>query len=145
MGKGAAPCGPLGARHVPGLDPLPAGSFCWLDLAARDAAVAKQFYAQAFGWTFLDVHANGGVLTRCRVHGQDVGSLYQLRQAQVEHGMPSHWTPYIRVESADHTARSIAALGGRLVVAPFDVDGITRIALIEDAVGALIGLWQAPQ
>jgi predicted enzyme related to lactoylglutathione lyase len=46
------------------------------------------------------------------------------------------------VNSALATARGVAAWGGRLVVAPFDVPGTARIALIEDAVGALVGLWQ---
>lgn len=41
-------------------------------------------------------------------------------------------------------APRIAALGGRILVAPFEVEGIARIALIEDAVGAVLGLWQAP-
>jgi predicted enzyme related to lactoylglutathione lyase len=118
------------------------GGFCWLDLAASDAARAKIFYAQAFGWTFLDQQANGGQFTRWRAGGQDGGSLYQLRQAQLESGVPSHWTPYIRVESAGAAAHHATACGGRLVVAPFDVAGTARIALIEDAVGALVGLWE---
>jgi predicted enzyme related to lactoylglutathione lyase len=118
------------------------GTFGWLDLAASNAAVAKQFYAQAFGWSFVDRHANGGLFTCCRVGGHDFGSLYQLQPAQLERGVPSHWTPYIRVENVDAAARQIATLGGRLIVAPFDVDGTARIALIEDAVGALVGLWQ---
>ncbi len=119
------------------------GAFCWLDLAASDAELAQQFYAQAFGWTFEARHANGGRYTRCQAAGQDVGTLYQLRRAQLERGVPSHWTPYLRVENTDATARRITALGGRLVVAPFDVPGTARIALIEDAVGALVGLWQS--
>jgi uncharacterized protein len=118
------------------------GSFCWLDLAASDAAVARTFYARAFGWTFHDQQANGGHFTRCRSDGKDVGSLYQLRRAQLEHGVPSHWTPYILVDSADATARRITEWGGRLVVAPFDVPGTARLALIQDAVGALVGLWE---
>jgi len=118
------------------------GTFCWLDLAASNAAVARQFYAQAFGWSFVDQHANGGVFARCRIGGRDVGSLYQLRPAQLDRGVPSHWTPYIRVSSVDSAASRIAILGGRLVVVPFDVDAMARIALIEDAVGALVGLWQ---
>ena len=118
------------------------GTFCWLDLAASNAAVARQFYAQAFGWSFVDQQANGGVFTRCRVGGRDVGSLYQLRRAQLDRGVPSHWTPYIRVSSVDSAASRIAILGGRLVVAPFEVDATARIALIEDAIGALVGLWQ---
>ena len=118
------------------------GAFCWLDLAAADATVAKAFYARAFEWAFRDEQANGGHYARLRAAGQDVGSLYQLRRAQLEHGVPSHWTPYIRVDSADATARQITALGGRLVVAPFDMPGTARIALIHDAVGALVGLWE---
>lgn len=123
------------------------GAFCWLDLAASDAAVAKQFYAQAFGWAFFEQRANGGRFTCCRVGGQDIGSLYQLKRAQLEHGVPSHWTPYIRVERVDATARHVVTLGGRLVVGPFDVAATARIALIEDTVGALVGLWEplAPQ
>jgi predicted enzyme related to lactoylglutathione lyase len=127
---------------VPSLHPARPGAFCWLDLAASDAALAKQFYAQVFGWSFDDQPALGGHFTRSRVGGRDVGSLYQLKRAQLEHGVPSHWTPYILVASADATAQRVAACGGRLVVAPFDVPGMARIALIEDAVGALVGLWQ---
>lgn len=126
---------------VPNDSPRP-GTFGWVDLAASDAAVAKQFYAQAFGWSFVDQRVNGGVFTRCRVGGRDVGSLYQLPAAQLGCGVPSHWTPYIRVESVDATVRRVATLGGRLIVAPFDVEATARIALIEDAVGALVGLWQ---
>jgi predicted enzyme related to lactoylglutathione lyase len=125
------------------LDPRQPGAFCWLDLAASDTALAKAFYAQAFGWTFEVERANGGVFTRCHAGGRNVGSLYQLNRTQLQQGVPSHWTPYILVANADAAARRISSLGGRLVVAPFDVQGIARIALIEDAVGALVGLWQA--
>lgn len=118
------------------------GTFCWLDLAASDAGQARAFYAQVFGWHFADQHANGGRFTRCRVGTQDVGSLYGLRPAQLAQGVPSHWTPYLRVEDTDATARRIAPAGGRIVVAPFDVQHTARIALVEDAVGALVGLWQ---
>jgi predicted enzyme related to lactoylglutathione lyase len=124
------------------LDPTRLGAFCWLDLAAADAERAKLFYAQAFGWAFSEQHANGGSFTRCLLGGRDVASVYQLNRVQIERGVPSHWTPYLRVASADATVRLIAALGGRVLVAPFDVEGNARIALIEDAVGALVGLWQ---
>ena len=124
------------------LDPPRPGAFCWLDLAASDAGLAMAFYSQVFGWTFEDQPANGGRLTRCHASGHEVGSLYELKRAQLERGVPSHWTPYIRVESVDTVARRVADFGGRLVVAPFDVQDTARIALIEDAVGALVGLWQ---
>lgn len=119
------------------------GEFCWLDLAANDATLAKRFYANAFGWSFHERSANGGSFTLCQVGEHVIASLYPLRKAQLAQGVPSHWTPYVRVDDVDDTARRAAELAGRVVVAPFDVQGMARIALIEDAVGALVGLWQA--
>jgi predicted enzyme related to lactoylglutathione lyase len=119
------------------------GAFCWLDLAASDSAAAKAFYARAFGWSFEEQHANGGRFTRCRLGARDVGSLYPLGRAQLERGVPSHWTPYLRVADVDALAGRIAPLGGRVLVSPFEVERTARIALIEDAVGAVLGLWQS--
>lgn len=117
--------------------------FCWVDLAATDAAAARRFYAEVFGWSAQDQAANGGIFTRLRAGGADVGSLYQLDAAQRAAGAPSHWTPYVAVDAIDAAARRVEAAGGRVVVAPFEVDGVARIALVQDAVGALLGLWQA--
>ena len=118
------------------------GTFCWVDLAANDAGRAMSFYARAFGWQFEPQHANGGHFMRCRVGGRDAGSLYELRAAQLARGVPSHWTPYLRVDDLEANTLRIAALGGRILVSPFEVDGVARIALIEDAVGAVVGLWE---
>ena len=118
------------------------GRFCWLDLATSDASAAQAFYAQAFGWRFRDTPALGGHYTRVSMAGREFASMYRLSRTQLAHGVPSHWTPYVRVHSADDSADRIAALGGDVRVAPFDVPGTARIALIEDPVGALVGLWE---
>jgi predicted enzyme related to lactoylglutathione lyase len=118
------------------------GGFCWVDLAASDATAAQRFYAAAFGWTFRDQPVPGGHFTRCQFEGRDVASLYPLRAAQRAQGVPSHWTPYLAVDTLDAALQRVAAHGGRQIVAPLDVPGIARIALVEDAVGALVGLWQ---
>lgn len=121
------------------------GGFCWLDLAARDAAAAQRFYAEVFGWSAHEQQAAGGVFTRLRHGASEVGSLYQLPRRQLAAGAPSHWTPYVAVANADEAARRVVAAGGELLVRPFDIDGIARIALVRDGVGAQLGLWQAPQ
>lgn len=118
-----------------------AGRFCWLDLAATDAERAKVFYGQLCGWTSCVQSANGGTFTRLRSSDQDVGSIYQLRAAQLDHGVPSHWTPYIYVDNLGDATRRVAAIGGEVVVRPFAVSGFARIALILDPVGAHVGLW----
>jgi hypothetical protein len=113
-----------------------------MDLAATDSASAKAFYGRLFGWTCFDQPANGGFFTRLQLAERDVGSLYQLRRGQVADGVPSHWTPYIRVDSISAIAERVPALGGKVLVAPFDVAGIARVALILDSVGAQVGLWE---
>lgn len=119
-----------------------AGQFCWFDLAASDARKAKAFYGALFGWTAHDEEANGGVFTVLRSQGADVGSLYQLKQSHLDRGVPSHWTPYVRVSDIEETVARAVSLGGELIIPPFVVTGVARIALMLDAVGALLGLWQ---
>jgi uncharacterized protein len=124
------------------LGSVTAGRFCWVDLAATDAARATDFYRQLLGWTSHEERANGGVFTRLQLAGHDVGSVYQLKRAHVERGVQSHWTPYIRIDDVEAAAQSVVALGGEIVVRPIVVAGIARIALIADPVGAHVGLWE---
>jgi uncharacterized protein len=118
------------------------GQFCWLDLAATDADSAKAFYRGMFGWTSHEQQANGGSFIRLRLSDRDVGSIYQLRETLLEHGMSSHWTPYVRVNDVEDSIQRAALCGGTVVVHPFLVSGVARIALILDSVGALVGLWE---
>lgn len=119
------------------------GRFCWVDLAASSAGRAQEFYAAMFGWSAAPQAANGGTYTRFSRDGRDIGSLYQMQRRLVEGGMPSHWTPYVRVASADAAASKAVSLGGKPVVRPFLVSGVARIALVLDAVGAPVGLWES--
>jgi predicted enzyme related to lactoylglutathione lyase len=118
--------------------------FCWVDLATTDAPRATAFYRDVFGWTAHEQLANGGSFTRLQHAGRDVGSLYQLSGAQIARGVPSHWTPYVGIADIDDAVRRAVASGGKLLVNPFMVDGIARIALIGDATGAHLGLWEVP-
>ena len=88
------------------------GRFCWLDLAATDLGRAKSFYFNVFGWTSQEQLANGGSFTRLRSLGCDVGSVYQLKDVLLQHGMPSHWTPYVRVSNVRDAARRVQFFGG---------------------------------
>ena len=129
-------------RAIPAPVTAAAGEFCWLDLAATDAVAARRFYRNMFGWSAHERSANGGHFTHLRLAGRDVGSLYQLSNHVLERGAPSHWLPYVRVGDIETSARRTAQHGGQVLVRPFEVEGVARIALILDAVGAQVGLWQ---
>lgn len=119
------------------------GRFCWMDLAASDSQEARGFYAGLFGWRPERHAANGGELFRLKHQGEPIASLYQLRSRELAGGVPSHWTPYIAVSNVEETASKAASLGGHVVVEPLEVDGMARVALLADSVGALVGIWES--
>lgn len=119
------------------------GRFCWLDLAATDVAAAKRFYGLVFGWTPSETRANGGTFIRLHMGDRAMASMYQMTRSHLERGVPSHWTPYVLIDHVDEAARRVSECGGTVIVPPFVVQDVARIALFEDAVGALVGLWEA--
>lgn len=118
------------------------GQCCWIDLAADDANSAAAFYAGLFGWRPVPARIAGGALLRLEHHERAFGSIYQLGRRQREAGAPSHWTPYIAVNSLEHLTERAESLGGRVLVRCFDAPGQARVGLVMDPVGALVGLWQ---
>jgi predicted enzyme related to lactoylglutathione lyase len=119
------------------------GNFIWHDLAAADTAAAIDFYHAVFGWTAMTIHANGGQFIRLQSGGRDVGSMYALSHREREHGVPSHWTPYVCVDDIEAATSRVEKAGGMILVRPFEVEGIARIALVADALESIIGLWES--
>ena len=120
------------------------GSFCWIELGTSDADGAKKFYSELFGWTASDVPAGPDmVYTMLKLNGKDVGALYKLTEQHKTQGVPPHWLSYISVDSADESAERAQQLGGKVVMAPFDVMDVGRMAMVQDPAGATFAIWQA--
>jgi len=119
------------------------GQFVWHDLAAADTAAAIDFYRAVFGWTAISARANGGRFIRLQADGHDVGSMYALNRRERGQGVPSHWTAYVCVESVEASTRRVEEAGGVILVRPFDVEGVARIALVADTLGSIMGLWES--
>ncbi len=120
------------------------GTFCWFECGTTDAAAARDFYTKLFGWGTVDVPMpgdTGGTYTLLQVDGADIAGLYELVGPQFE-GVPSHWLPYVSVESADESAVRAEALGATIVLAPMDVPGVGRLACFADSTGANIAVFQ---
>ena len=123
----------------------PAGAFCWFECGSTDAAAAKDFYTRLFGWNAQDVPMPGdmeGHYTLLKVGDQDMAGLYQLAGPQFE-GVPSNWSTYVKVDSADETLERATALGGTVAAPAMDVPGVGRIGFLQDPTGAHIGVFQA--
>jgi len=118
----------------------PHGHFCWPELATTDIASAKAFYGSIFGWEFVDMPSAMGNYTIFKLHGLDVAAAYQMGPQQ---HTPPRWNAYVAVKSTDVGAARTVELGGQIIAGPFDVEGIGRMALVQDPGGATIALWQS--
>src|SRR2546425_5023173 len=119
------------------IDKHPAGSFCWIELATTDQKAAKDFYGSLFGWSPQDSPIGPNEFyTIFKLEGRDAAAGYTLRAEQREQGVLPHWMVYIAIDSADQAAGKAKELGGTVVVPPFDVMDLGRMAVIHDPTGA---------
>src|SRR4051812_37027991 len=125
---------------MPLIDTYAPGTFCWADLGTPDAAAATRFYTALFGWTAEDRPMGPDAsYTMLHADGRAVAALYHQEAAQ--HG-PPHWLSYISVASATDAATRAKALGGTLLMEPFDVLDVGRMAMVQDPAGAVVALWE---
>ena len=126
------------------IDKHPAGSFCWIELATTDQKAAKDFYGSLFGWSPQDSPIGPNeVYTIFKLEGRDAAAGYTLREDQRTHGVPPNWMIYITVDSTDQAATKAKQLGATVVMTPFDVMDLGRMAVIQDPTGAHFCVWQA--
>jgi predicted enzyme related to lactoylglutathione lyase len=117
----------------------PIGQFCWTELATSDMAASKAFFANLLGWAAEDMPAAMGSYTIFRLGGLDVGGGYGNNPEQG----PPHFTCYVQVADAAETAAKAKGLGATVIMDAFDVEGIGRMAVIQDPTGAVFAVWQS--
>jgi hypothetical protein len=128
---------------MPEVNEYTPGSFCWIELGTNDAAAAKRFYSELFGWGFSDTPVGPDmVYTILQIDGKEVGALYQQDERQRTEGVPPNWLSYVSVRSADETTAKAKSLGATIVMEPFDVFDVGRMAVMRDPQGATFAVWQ---
>jgi len=144
------------------------GAWNWSDLETRDIPAAQAFYTAVFGWQYQEVDLGQGPSAMIRVPGYGdhlesltPGTLASHKELGAPEGFsdaigwmqppatpdgPARWVVTFSVADADDTAARTPALGGTVLVEPFDVPYV-RIAVIRDPDGATfaIGRFQPPE
>jgi len=117
------------------------GAPCWIDLMTSDAEKAKAFYGALFGWTYQtgDEAKYGGYITAWK-DGKSVAGLMQKQEDQA--AWPDMWSTYLRSEDAAATVKAATEHGGQVYMPPMDVPEQGSMAMIADATGASVGVWQ---
>lgn len=122
---------------------VPYGAFCWDELLTTDPEAAAAFYTGLVGWRYerMDMGELGSYWIARRGETQASGMM-QLPDEALQAGARSHWLPYVHVADVDATARQAAGLGGQVMVAPMDVPGIGRMAVLRDPSDALVAVFR---
>ena len=118
------------------------GVFVWDELVASDVEEAKRFYGDVFGWDSGDMDMGAGFTYTMfkRAGGEDVGGAMPLGEIPA----PPHWLPYLAADDIDAAAAKVGGLGGKVLREPWDIEGVGRLAIVEDPTGAVFGLFKRP-
>ena len=117
------------------------GSLCWADLNTPDPLRARQFYADVFGWKFIeDTQSNPGSGYLRIQNGDDfIGGIPSLPAgAQI----PPHWLAYFLVNGCDASAAKAQELGANVCLAPMEIKGIGRVGILSDPQGAAFAAFE---
>jgi predicted enzyme related to lactoylglutathione lyase len=110
------------------------GTFCWSELAARDAESARAFYAAVVGWGTKTQSMGQTKYTEWLVGERSVGGMMPIAKEMGE--IPPHWMHYVAVADCDATVETATALGGSVIAPPMDMPGVGRMAVLTDPQGA---------
>jgi hypothetical protein len=106
-----------------------------------DTDRSRDFYCQLFGWS-ADEPAEefGGYFTFSR-DGAPVGGC----MASQPGAGPDAWSVYLATDDAAKTVEAATANGGQVYVQPMAVADLGTMAVVSDAGGASVGMWQPDQ
>jgi uncharacterized protein len=111
------------------------GKFCWNELATTNVAAAKKFYKGWLGWKSRPF--GKGMEYTLFMKGKDMaGGMLKCPKP----GIPAHWVPYVIVGNVEASIKKAAKLKGKVLMEPFNIPDVGRIAVLRDPQGAVIGI-----
>lgn len=122
-------------------DSYPSGTPNWIEVTAPDVAASMVFYGGLFGWTF-ESHDLGfdEPYVLASKDGEVVAGIGGPRIGQ--RAEPAYWNVYFATDDLEAAIKNCEAAGGRLLAGPFVFPQACRVAILVDALGAQLGLWQ---
>ncbi|MBK6917610.1 MAG: VOC family protein [Deltaproteobacteria bacterium] len=112
------------------------GEFCWEQLNSSDPKAAHAFYGQLFGWTESSSGAGMEVWS--------AGNVQVASRMQTPPGVPSHWLTYVVVDALSAANARVEKQGGKVLMPKIDIPTVGSISVIQDNVGAMLGLFEIP-
>lgn len=128
--------------------PPKAGHFSWNELITTDTKSSADFYGGLFGWQAEafsppGAPAGGPPYTVFKTDSNDMGAGGMMQAPQP--GIPTHWVPYVVVADADASLAKAVQLGGKALTPVMAIGEVGRVAVIQDPLGAVIGIHELPR
>ena len=112
----------------------------WVDIASQDPAATRDFYSKLFGWDIqVDPDPQYGGYGMAVDAGVGVAGI----GPKMDPNTPTAWLLYIGSDDIEGLAQRVTAGGGKVVMAPFQVGAVGKMAVFQDPTGAFISSWQA--
>lgn len=109
-------------------------NFIWYELLTDDAVAAQDFYAGLIGWQVGDSGMPGiDYRILATGEGEAIGGLMQRPPGSP--GGPV-WLGYLPVVDVDESVDAIVEDGGQVLMPAWTADGVGRMALVTDPLGA---------
>ena len=125
--------------------PAPVGCIAWVDLTVPDAAATRDFYEKVVGWSGQDVEmtdAGASYADYNMIAGDGTPGAGICNARGVNKGLPPTWMIYLPVGDLAESLGLVTEKGGRIIAQTSGADGAISYAIIEDPVGATLGLMQ---
>lgn len=112
-------------------------TFIWYELMTPDPDGAKEFYDAVVGWN-IEPKSNfpNGYRMIGRSDGKFAGGILPLTSEMAEHGAHPTWVAYLHCSDVDASARAIEQADGKILMPPFEIPEIGRVAMVADPQGA---------
>ena len=127
---------------MPLRETAPIGAPCWVDLMSSDTDRSRAFYSELFGWEAQPPNEQFGGYFNFTKDGVLVAGGMSSQPGQ---GVPDVWSVYLATDDAGRTLEAVTGHGGQVIVPAMPVGDLGTMAVVTDAGGAAIGMWQPGQ
>ena len=117
------------------------GTFCWADLITQDPVRAKEFYSALLGWKIAPGEHDTSGYQHIQNGEAMIGGLPPVRPETAK--IPPHWMIYFLVADVDATAAKAKEMGAKILMEPMSVEGVGRLAIIDDPQGAGFAIFKS--
>lgn len=120
--------------------PRPAGTVAWVDLSTPDLDGAGTFYRGLLGWS---LETSETPLGRYVVGSVSQGTVAGMMAPVPGSAAPPAWTVFFGTDDIDSTYALAVDAGATGLQAPMEIPGGSRVAVVADPAGAVVGLMHA--